>query len=101
MTISEIKDDDLKTIVTFANAQGWYTTLYNNEEGQYRIRLSKKPNAEEKRSGGRKIWDAIEKDPEAGKALKHFLEKDKSFYSPYNYKVKGDSFILSHTGRID
>ena len=101
MTISEIKDNDLKTIIEFANSQGWYTTLYNNEEGQYIIRLSKKPNAEEKRSGGRTIWDRIEKDPEAGKAFKHFLEKDKSFYSPNHYKVKGDSFILSHNGRID
>lgn len=101
MTISEIKDDDLKKIVEFANSQGWYTTLYNNEEGQYRIRLSKRPTAAEKHSGGRTVWDRIEKDPEAGKALKHFLEKDQSFYSPNRYKVKGDSFVLSHTGRID
>ena len=101
MKISDIQDEHLRKIVEFANLQGWHTTLYNNEEGQFRIKIAKHPTGEDVRKGGLKIMDAIEKNPEIKKEYDAFLAQDTSFYSPYHYKLKKDSLILSMSGMID
>lgn len=101
MKASDIQDEHLRKIIEFANSKGWHTTLYSNEEGQFRIKIAKRPSGEDVRKGGLKILDAIEKDPEISKEYRAFLDQDKSFYSPYTYKIKKDSLVLSMSGPID